>query len=57
MSENRVMTFPNKKRMNTELFFGGNRGLYKQKERIKKLSDLFEEGELKRAEVGTNINN
>jgi len=31
-------------------------GLYIQKEQIKKLSDLFEEGKLKWAKVGANTN-
>jgi len=39
-----VMTFPIKKRINTGLFIDGKLGLYMQKERIKKLSDLIEKG-------------
>jgi len=47
MSENPMETFPIKKRINTELFIDGKQGLYIQKARIKKLSDLLREGELK----------
>jgi len=45
-----VITFPIKKRSNTELSIDRNEGLYVQKgdkERIKKISDLLEEGKLK----------
>jgi len=41
------MTFPTKKRINTELFIDRQQGLYKHKgdkERIKKITDLFEYG-------------
>jgi len=50
------MIFPIKKIINTELFIGGKQGFYIQKEQIKKLSDLFEEGELKLAKFGVNTN-
>jgi len=35
----------------------GKQGLYIQKERIKKLSDLLEEGKLKYAEIGADADN
>jgi len=47
MNENPVMIFPIKMRINTELFISGKQGLYIHKERIKKLSDLLEEGKHK----------
>jgi len=46
------MTIPIKKRINTELFIDGKHGLYLQngiKRRIKQISNLIEEGKLKKA--------
>jgi len=48
MIVNPVMAFPIKKRFNTELFIDGKQGLNIQNDRTKKLSDLLEEGKLKR---------
>jgi len=39
------------------VYISGKLGLYLQKERIKKLSDLLEEDKLKLAEIGMNANN
>jgi len=48
-SENQVMTYPFKKRINTELFIDGKHGAGLHiKGRIKKFSDFTEESKLKR---------
>jgi len=57
MSENIVMTFLIKKRINTEPFIDGKQGFYIQKDRIKKLYALLKEGKQKWAKIGVNANN
>jgi len=51
MSENPVMTFTIKKRINTEVFIDWKQGLYIPEEQIKK------RGKLKWAKVGADANN
>jgi len=54
--ETPIITFQIKKRIITELLISAKQGLYMQKERIKKISDLIEEGKWKWAETCANAN-